>query len=97
MKIYASFILVVLLLMGCANSASSEEEKVTVGTVKYNSLEGGFYGIITDDNQSLDPINLPKEFQVDGKRIHFSYKEKKDRVSIHMWGIIIEIIQIKPE
>ena len=64
------------------------------GTVKYISLEGGFYGIVTDDNESLDPINLPKEFQVDGKKISFMYKVRNDLASFHMWGVLIEITEI---
>lgn len=65
------------------------------GTVKYISLEGGFYGIITDGNKNLDPVNLPEEFQVDGKRIKFDYKPTKDQVSFHMWGLIVELSNIK--
>ena len=75
--------------------SSTEPELGATGTVKYISLEGGFYGIITDDGKSLDPLNLSKEYQVDGKRIQFKYIKKSNMASFHMWGIIIEIIEIK--
>jgi inhibitor of cysteine peptidase len=89
-------IIFAIILLGCTSN-STENLPLAKGTVKYISLEGGFYGIITDKNEHYDPINLSKEFQVDGKRVIFSYKERKDLASFHMWGIIIEIIEIKPE
>jgi inhibitor of cysteine peptidase len=76
-------------------SSNEAELNSTNGTVKYISLEGGFYGIITDKNEHLDPINLSKEFQVDGKRVTFRYIIRTDLASFHMWGAIIEIIEIK--
>lgn len=79
----------------CLGTESENMKSISaIGTVKYISLEGGFFGITTDDNKNLDPLNLSKEFQVDGKRISFKYVEKKDMASFHMWGEIIEIIEI---
>jgi hypothetical protein len=65
------------------------------GTVKFNDFEGGFYGIISDAGEHYDPINLGKEFQVDGLRVRFEAKIRKDLGSIHMWGTLIEIIKIE--
>lgn len=79
--------------MGCLSTES--ESEFTAGTVKFQSIEGGFYGIVTDDKRNLDPLNLSKEYQVDGKRILFKYVEKKDMASVHMWGVIVEITEIK--
>ncbi len=64
-----------------------------IGTITYLDLEGGFYGIITHDNHYV-PINLPPEFEMDGLRVKFKAKIRKDLVSIHMWGILIELIYI---
>ncbi|MEW6702152.1 MAG: hypothetical protein AB1298_05485 [Bacteroidota bacterium] len=69
--------------------ANDSDFKYAKGTVKYIPIEGGFYGIVTDDNKNFDPMNLPKEFQKDGVRIYFKYVEKKNIVSAHMWGTII--------
>jgi inhibitor of cysteine peptidase len=80
-------------LINC--SSTETENNYTKGTVKFLSFEGGFYGIVTDAKKNLDPLNLPKEFQVDGKRVMFRYIEKKDMASFHMWGIIVEILEIK--
>ena len=67
----------------------------TTGTVKYMDFEGGFYGIIADDGSRYDPMNLPEGFKIDGLRVIFSAIIKRDFVSFHMWGIVIEIIDIQ--
>lgn len=85
----------IIFILSISCSSLESDVKFTKGTVQYISLEGGFYGIKTDDNKSLDPLNLSKKFQVDGKRIYIKYIEKKETVSFHMWGTIVEIIEIK--
>ena len=67
----------------------------TTGTVKYMDFEGGFYGIIADDDSHYDPMNLPEGFKIDGLRVIFSAIIKRGFSSIHMWGLIIEIIDIQ--
>ena len=61
------------------------------GTITYLDFEGGFYGIITEDNTKLLPVNLDEAYWIDGKKIHFNYTEKPDMMSIHQWGILVEI------
>ena len=65
------------------------------GTVIYNPIEGGFYGIVGDNGKNYDPLNLGKEFQVDGLRVHFEGIKREDMASFHMWGTLIEIINIE--
>ena len=89
------FLLFIFFILSISCASLESEVKVTTGTVKYISLEGRFYGITTDDNKNLDPLNLSKEFQTDGKRISIKYVEKKEMASFHMWGIIVEIIEIR--
>jgi len=67
----------------------------TTGTVKYMDFEGGFYGIIADDDNSYDPMNLPKGFKADGLRVIFIGIIKRGIYSFHMWGLAIEIIYIQ--
>lgn len=64
------------------------------GTIIYLNLEGGFYGIISNDKH-YKPINLPPEIETDGLRVKFKAKIRKDLVSIHMWGVLIELTYIK--
>lgn len=94
-KLYLSLILALLVSACSGVESESSEIKYANGTVKYLSIEGGFYGIVTDDYKNLDPLNLPREFQRDGLKIFFKYVEKKNMGSYHMWGMIIEIIEIK--
>lgn len=65
------------------------------GTVIFIPMEGGFYGLITDDETRYDPINLPERFQKHGMRVRFKVAEKEELASIHMWGTIAELIEIE--
>jgi hypothetical protein len=71
-----------------------EVERVT-GTVRHVDLEGGFYGIETDDGRKLDPVNLPEEIRQDGLRIEARVEVLRDRVSIRMWGTLVRIVEFK--
>jgi hypothetical protein len=73
---------------------SPQDEKYISGTVKYVGLEGGFWGIVADDGQKYDPVNLPKDYQKDGMKVKFRAQEIEDVASIHMWGKIIRILEI---
>jgi len=64
------------------------------GVIIYVPLEGCFFGIISDDGNKYDPINLPPEFEIDGLRVIF-VGEILDLFSIHMWGRIIRILFIQ--
>jgi hypothetical protein len=83
--------LTITTLVGCGHRDAVSE----TGTVKYVNLEGGFYGIVGDDGQQYDPMNLDQTYQKDGLRVHFQAKIRQDIASIHMWGKIIEITKIE--
>lgn len=68
-----------------------------LGTVVFVDIEGGFYGILGEQERRFDPINLPAEFRHDGLRVRFDYKPRPDLVSFRMWGEIIEIVRIARE
>ena len=50
---------------------------------------------MSDDGEHYDPINLPKEFQIDGLKVEFELEEDHFMVGIHMWGIYVTIINIE--
>jgi len=87
-------ILISLSFISC-NLLTSSDNKKTHGTVTFLSFEGGFYGIITDDNKHLDPINLEDRFKIDSLKIKFNYIEKKNLASFHMWGTIVELSNVE--
>lgn len=65
------------------------------GTVTYVELEGGFYGIVTEDGRKLDPTNLSEGFREDGLKVRFKAEKKESVAGIHMWGTIVEIVEIE--
>ncbi|HDD45030.1 MAG TPA: hypothetical protein ENG63_09270 [Candidatus Desulfofervidus auxilii] len=65
----------------------------STGTIKYLSLEGGFYGIETEKGEKYLPLNLPEEFKKDGLKVWFKAKLKKV-AAIQMWGKPIEILEM---
>ena len=65
------------------------------GTVRYQNLEGGFWGIIADDGAKYDVVNLSSEYQVEGLRVAFRAKPATNGVSFHMWGTMVEITSIQ--
>jgi hypothetical protein len=69
---------------------------VTTGTVTWVPIEGGFFGIISDDGKRYDPLNLPAEYAHDGMRVGFTAKTEPDMASFHMWGTIVSIIDMHP-
>lgn len=64
------------------------------GTVVYKNIEGGFFAIDADDGRKYDPINLPEEFRKDGLKVKLTARLKRDAVSFHMYGAIIEVVNI---
>jgi len=74
---------------------NKEDIVVGTGTVKFLAFEGGFYGIVSDDGEHYDPINLDQEFQVDGLRVYFEARILRDVGTFHMWGAVISILKIQ--
>ena len=84
---------VFLLMVGLSGCLDNYVEGT--GRIQYNDFEGGFYGIVSDDGEHYDPINLPSEFEEDGLRVGFKLKILENQSSIHMWGTVVEILEIK--
>lgn len=88
-------LLSILFLSSCKNQYPVDAKIETTATINYISLEGGFYGIVTEDGKHLDPINLKDEYKQNGLKVKLTYKERTDLASFHMWGRLIEIIEIR--
>ncbi len=63
------------------------------GTVTYVDLEGGFYGLVTDDGNYL-PLNLNETWQVDGMNVTFVAGVQENTMTIQQWGVPVEVIAI---
>jgi len=68
---------------------------VPAGTVVYQNLEGGFYGIAGDDGQDYLPLNLEVQYRVDGLRVAFESAEAGDIATVQMWGTPVNITFIE--
>jgi hypothetical protein len=91
LTIFCLLALTLTALVGCGRG----EAISGTGTVKYIDLEGGFYGIVGDDNKQYEPMNLEQTYQKDGLRVRFQAKIRQEMASIYMWGTIIEITRIE--
>jgi hypothetical protein len=92
--VVTAVIIVVILSLAIIQSIQDERVISRTGTVTFVALEFGFWGIIGDDGKHYDPVNLDEEFQVDGLRVQFKARISENQVSSHMWGTIVEIIEI---
>lgn len=63
-------------------------------TVSYVDLEGGFYGLVTDDERRLVPDTLAERFRRDGLRVRFRAVRLDSTFSIRMWGQPIDLLDI---
>ena len=65
------------------------------GTVVYQEIEGGFWGIIGDDKMQYEPVGeLPRSVQVANSRIEVEF-EPADVISFKMWGQPIYVRSVK--
>lgn len=76
-------------------SAPSENQISTTGTIRFQEIEGGFWGIVADDGRKFDPMGLDAKFQKEGLRVRFEATPDSDRMSTHMWGTIVNITHIE--
>jgi hypothetical protein len=67
------------------------------GTVRYFTLEGGFWAVRGDDGVTYDPINgLSSEFRRENLRVSLVARVRNDVGGVHMVGPIVEVLSIQP-
>ena len=97
--LYKNAVLLVLFLISsivlCGCISEKEATVGGIGTVTYVELEGGFYGIVADNGNHYNPINLPSNLKVDGLRVKFKGIVREDLQNIQMWGTLIELTHIE--
>lgn len=66
------------------------------GTIQYQKISGGFWGIIDTTGKKWRPNSLPKKLQKEGLKIKASLKEQpSEAISIFMWGTSVEILEFE--
>ncbi len=62
------------------------------GTVSFQHLGTGFWGIIDENGKEWRPVNMPEQLKKAGKSVTVTVKEV-DEMSIFMWGTPVEIVK----
>lgn len=62
------------------------------GTVHYQNIGTGFWGIIGEDGEKWRPTNLPASLQEEGKKVSLTAEKAKEQFSIFMWGTAIDVV-----
>jgi len=88
------FPLILMVFLGGCLSGQASVVRGT-GTITYQDIEGGFYGIVSDDGERYEIMGLPVEFQVDGLRVRFEGRLRYDLASFHMWGEILQLTHVE--
>lgn len=91
----AAFALLTAAVAGCYGLPilGSDDTFSDVGTVEFQEIEGGCWGIRTDRDR-YDPVNLAKDFREDGLRVRFE-AEVRDDLAGFCPGEIIELRSIE--
>ena len=63
--------------------------------VVYQTLEGGFWGLIDDAGERYVPENLAPAFQQDGLRVTVHAALAEEGFGIQMWGTHIHLLDIE--
>ncbi|WP_105264379.1 hypothetical protein [Pseudoalteromonas sp. T1lg76] len=63
--------------------------------VCYIELEGGFFGLLTNDGKRLLPLNLPKAFCKPGAKVKLRGHEQREIMTIQQWGTPFHLTQIE--
>lgn len=63
------------------------------GTVTYQDLSGGFWGIIDKEGNKWKPQEMPKNIQKEGLQVEVEAKKLAGGISIFMWGTTIKILE----
>lgn len=61
------------------------------GTVTYQNLSGGFWGIIDAEGNKWKPQEMPKALQKEGLSVEIDAEKVAGGISIFMWGTTIKV------
>ena len=68
------------------------KSKRITGTVKYQPIATGFWGIIDDKGNEWRPVNMPEQLKQEGKKVTLTIREADEGFSIFMWGTPVEVL-----
>ena len=62
------------------------------GTVTYQNLATGFWGIVDENGNEWRPVNMPEQLKQKGKKVTVTIREVEEGMSIFMWGTPVEVV-----
>ena len=65
------------------------------GTVSYQNLETGFWGITDTKGNNWYPINMPEQLKIEGAKVRCTIRKMEDTVTFTMWGTPVKIISFQ--
>lgn len=60
-------------------------------TIVYKDIEGGFWGMITEDGKQYLPMEFPEQLKHEGRSVAVTLQEI-DVMTSMSWGIPVEIV-----
>jgi hypothetical protein len=98
--LHRAVIVFALVAAACSSPTAPEVPPGAIkvnGTVRYVTVEGGFWAVHGDDGVTYDPMNgLAPAYQRENLRITLIAKVRNDLGGIHMVGPIVEVLSIQP-
>jgi hypothetical protein len=67
---------------------------MAMSTIRYITVEGGFFGLRGDDGVTYDPTRLDPAFAHDGLRVRARLQVRDDLYGTHMVGPIVDVLEI---
>lgn len=61
-----------------------KSKKIT-GTVSFQQIGTGFWGIVDSHGNEWRPVNMPEQLKLEGKKVTVTVEETED-MSVFMWG-----------
>jgi len=95
LNICTGLVFFLIFVANCSGATPNSDISFT-GQVKWQDIEGGFYGIITHDGTKYLPLNLPESYNTDGVTVYVVGTIPTDVMTIQMWGEPIKITSINP-
>jgi phage repressor protein C with HTH and peptisase S24 domain len=74
------------------NNPTTMQSHHIKGTVSYQDIGPGFWGIIDEHGRKWRPMHIPGALQKNGLRGIFEILEVDEEISIFMWGNAVEIV-----
>ncbi len=68
------------------------KSKIITGTVSWQPIETGFWGITDEKGGQWRPVNMPEQLKKAGKKVTLMVREIDEGMSIFMWGTPVRIL-----